>query len=198
MLEDGFDLMLTDIGDAYVVTIGTKKGQVLLEDHATARDATDAEIQGRDAARERAKNLFGDRRLNMKCTDLPVLLKGRENHPVWEERAERCLNCGSCNLVCPTCYCFDVKDETDIHLQEGRRYRVWDGCLLEDFAKVGSGENFREERVQRYRHRFYRKGWFLYQKYGDIACVGCGRCASACLPDIADPVEVYNALKEDM
>ena len=70
--------------------------------------------------------------------------------------------------------------------------------LLEDFAAVGHGENFRGARIDRYRHRFYRKGQYLHRKYGDIACVGCGRCASACLPDIADPVDVYNTLKEDM
>ncbi|NOZ20176.1 MAG: Ni/Fe hydrogenase subunit beta [Planctomycetes bacterium] len=198
VVDDGFDLMLTDIGEAYTVSIGTEKGAQLLEKHATVRDATDEEIAKRDQAREKAKGLFGDRKLDMPCTDLPELLRGKERHPVWKMKAERCLSCGSCNLVCPTCYCFDVKDETDLQLTKGRRYRVWDGCLLEDFAAVGSGENFREERMERYRHRFYRKGQYLYMKYGDIACVGCGRCASACLPDIADPVKVYNTLKEEL
>ncbi|MEW6358798.1 MAG: 4Fe-4S dicluster domain-containing protein [Planctomycetota bacterium] len=198
VVEEGFDLMLTDIGGGYTVTVGTDKGAQLLKKYAAVRDATDKEIAARDKAREKAKRLFGDRKLNMPCTDLPELLKGKERHPVWHLKAEKCLSCGSCNLVCPTCYCFDVKDETDLHLKEGRRYRVWDGCLLEDFAAVGSGENFREERAARYRHRFYRKGQYLYQKYGDIACVGCGRCAKACLPDIADPVEVYNTLKEEL
>ena len=100
-------------------------------------------------------------------------------------------------MVCPTCYCFDVNDEVALSLREGERVRSWDGCLLEDFSKIGSGENFREKRYQRYRHRLYRKGLYMYEKHGQIACVGCGRCASVCLPDIADPAKVYNRLKED-
>ena len=129
VVDEGFDLMLTDIGDAYTVTVGTEKGVRLLEKHATVRDATDEEIAKRDEARERAKNLFGDRKLNMPCTDLPELLDEKETHPVWELKAEKCLGCGSCNLVCPTCYCVDVTDETDLQLEEGRRYRAGAGCL---------------------------------------------------------------------
>ena len=78
----------------------------------------------------------------------------------------------------------------------GERVRTWDGCLLEDFAKVATGENFREDSASRYRHRFMRKGKYLHDKFGFIACVGCGRCGSSCLPDIADPTKVFNELKE--
>ncbi|NQU76571.1 MAG: 4Fe-4S dicluster domain-containing protein, partial [Planctomycetes bacterium] len=136
------------------------------------------------------------RQLDFRPAELPGLLRRFFDHGVWAKQALTCLSCGSCNLVCPTCYCFDVRDDVDISLKTGRRERIWDGCLLEDFAKVGTGENFREDRLQRYRHRFYRKGMYLYDKCGQIACVGCGRCSAACLPDIADPVTVYNTLKE--
>ena len=146
--------------------------------------------------REGLPRLGAARRIGFRPTELPRLLRRSFEHGIWAEQARKCLSCGSCNLVCPTCYCFDVKDDVDISLKTGNRYRTWDGCVLEDFAKVAGDENFREERLQRYRHRFYRKGMYLYDKYGQIACVGCGRCASACLPDIADPIAVYNALKE--
>ena len=110
----------------------------------------------------------------------------------WEKHSEKCLACGSCVLVCPTCYCFDVKDDSDLSLKYGERVRTWDGCLLEDFAKVASGENFRSTRPNRYRHRYFKKGKYLYDRFGFISCVGCGRCSSNCLPNIANPVNLFN------
>ena len=195
-VEKGFDLWLTDIGGTYVVEIGSQKGAALLEEYAETRDATEKELEARSGARKKLKELGTTRAVRFRPAELPGLLRRSFESGIWEEKARKCLSCGSCNLVCPTCYCFDVRDEVNISLKEGERYRVWDGCVLEDFAKVGTGENFREKRLARYRHRFYRKGMYLYDRYGHIACVGCGRCATACLPDIADPVAVYNDLKE--
>ena len=68
--------------------------------------------------------------------------------------------------------------------------------MFQDFAKVATGENFRSSKSARYRHRFLRKGLYNYERYGFIACVGCGRCVSQCLPDIADPSVVFNDWKE--
>ncbi|UCF49598.1 MAG: 4Fe-4S dicluster domain-containing protein, partial [Thermoplasmatales archaeon] len=73
--------------------------------------------------------------------------------------------------------------------------RTWDGCMLQEFAKIATGENFRFPKSERYRHRFLRKGLYNYERYGMIACVGCGRCSSQCLPDIADPSKVFNDWK---
>ena len=196
VVEEGFDLWLSDIGDAYVVEIGSHKGASLLAKYAEARDATVKDLQARLELREGLKELGTTSAVRFSPTELPGILRRSFDCAIWAEQASKCLSCGSCNLVCPTCYCFDVKDDVDISLKTAQRYRVWDGCVLEDFAKVAGNENFREERLQRYRHRFYRKGMYLYDKYGYIACVGCGRCAAACLPDIADPVAVYNTLKE--
>ena len=195
VVENGFDLWLTDVGGLYVVEVGSDKGASLLARYADARDATEEDMEAREEVRCRLRDLGITRAVKFSPNELPGILRRSFENPIWAEQAQRCLSCGSCNLVCPTCYCFDVKDEVDISLKTARRYRAWDGCVLEDFAKVGTGENFRETRLQRYRHRFYRKGMYLYDKYGYIGCVGCGRCASACLPDIADPITVYNALK---
>lgn len=196
--EDGFDLWLTNIGDAYVIQVGTERGAALLEKYADARDATEDELIARAVYRKALIGKVRAREIKFNPKELPGLLRRSFDHEIWEENARKCLSCGSCNLVCPTCYCFDVRDRVDITLKGGERYRAWDGCVLEDFAKVATGENFREKRLQRYRHRFFRKGMYLYDKYGHIACVGCGRCASACLPDVADPVKVFNALKEEV
>jgi len=196
-VEDGFDLWLTDIGGTYLIEVGTERGEALLAEYGEAREATKEELILRAKCRKIVLSKIRERPVKFRPEELPGLLRGSFNHPVWKENAQECLSCGSCNLLCPTCYCFDVRDTVDISMTKGERYRVWDGCVLEDFARVGTGENFREERFQRYRHRFYRKGMYLYDRYGLIACVGCGRCVAACLPGIADPVKVYNTLKEE-
>jgi ferredoxin len=91
-----------------------------------------------------------------------------------------------------------VQDFVNWDLKTGRRQRCWDGCLLENFATVAGNHNFRKDRAARYRHRLYRKGKYVPGKIGgQIACVGCGRCITACTAKIANPVEVYNRLMED-
>ena len=82
----------------------------------------------------------------------------------------------------------------ELDLERGKRKRTWDGCLLKEFTLVGSGEIFRETPTNRYRHRYFRKGMYLPMRYGFVACVGCGRCGTQCLADIADPLEVMNVL----
>ena len=99
-------------------------------------------------------------------------------------------------MVCPTCFCFDVQDEVAPSLAEGERYRRWDGCVLADFARVGTGENFRNDKASRFRHRIFRKGKYILERYGLPGCVGCGRCAISCLAEIASPLEAFNAVGE--
>lgn len=192
--ESGYDLMLTDLGDRYAVEIGSSKGADLLDEVPT-RKAKAGEVKEVESKKEEVKENF-ERGLKFSPEELPTILEDNYgNMEFWEENSEKCYSCGTCNLVCPTCYCFDVKDINEITMDKGKRVREWDGCLLEEFAVVAGGENFRENRAERYRHRFMRKGRFIYERYGDIACIGCGRCASQCIPDIADPARIYNDLK---
>jgi sulfhydrogenase subunit beta (sulfur reductase) len=188
--------MFTDIGDRYVVAIGSKKGDALLAENARCSRAGRRDVKAREEAREKVVDLCAKQEASFTAEELPDLLEKGESHGVWEDKGDKCLSCGSCVMVCPSCYCFDVGDDVELNLVDGHRWRQWDGCVLEDFAKVATGENFREARVARYRHRFYRKGQYLFKRFGAPACVGCGRCVKACLPDIANPVAVYNALKE--
>lgn len=196
-VSEGFDLMLTDIGESFIVEIGSNKGRSLLEQHAKPRPATRNEARERVGIRSRISHICKKRGFAFPKREIPTLLEHSWKKFFWEEQASKCLSCGTCNLVCPTCYCFDVQDNMDLDLVHGERVRRWDGCLLHDFAKVATGENFRETRASRYRHRFYRKGLYLFRLLDDMACVGCGRCASGCLPDIADPVNLFNKLRED-
>jgi len=101
-------------------------------------------------------------------------------------------------MVCPTCFCFDVKDNVSLNLKDGQRLRQWDGCVLIDFAKVATGENFRHDKASRFRHRIFRKGKYILERYGRFGCVGCGRCATACLAEIASPLEAFNAIAESV
>jgi NAD(P)H-flavin reductase/NAD-dependent dihydropyrimidine dehydrogenase PreA subunit len=192
-VDYGYDLMLTDLGNRYVINIGSQKGRELLEKYAKGVSnvlARDVQIVGQKKHEIMAMQ---KQKLDFSPELIPELLsKNYEKSAFWEKHSEKCLGCGSCVLVCPTCYCFDVKDNPDLSLEEGERVRTWDGCLLQDFAKVASGENFRPTRPTRYRHRYFKKGKYLYDRFGFISCVGCGRCSSNCLPDIANPVNLFN------
>ena len=192
-VEGGFDLFLTDIGDAYMVEYGTPAGMELLARHKGAREATNGDMS-RFRAVQDAKWPKFTYKLEMNISDLPNLLAISYDNPLWEELGKKCLACGSCTVVCPTCYCFDVIDRLELNLKEGQRLRVWDSCQLPEFATVAGGENFRHARADRQRHRFFRKGKYLTEMFGKVGCVGCGRCVRSCLVDI-DPVEVYNTLK---
>jgi ferredoxin len=192
---DGFDLMLTRLEEEYAIEIGTERGKKLLKKYSAASVADDG-IRTKVEAIEKTIPSLYQKKLNFSKERIPKILEQNYQNPLWEKKAEKCLKCGSCNLVCPTCFCFDIKDKMELNLEDGSRVRLWDGCLLEDFAKVASGENFRATEAARYRHRFFRKGKYLPDRYQFIACVGCGRCTEACLPDIANPVEVLNTLWE--
>ena len=191
--EYGYDLMLTDLGNRYAINIGSQKGEALLEKYA--KNVTDALARDIQLVGQKKREIVGmsKQKLDFETELIPELLsKSYEESSFWEKHAEKCLACGSCVLVCPTCYCFDVRENPDLSLKEGERIRTWDGCLLEDFAKIASGENFRPTRPTRYRHRYFKKGKYLFDRFGFVSCVGCGRCSSNCLPDIANPVNLFN------
>jgi len=109
---------------------------------------------------------------------LPDLLEHAMDSPVFREVAEKCLGCGSCSMVCPTCFCFDIVDEL---LPDGTavRKRVWDSCLTYTFAQVAGG-HFRPSVWARYRHFVLHKLCFWPRQFGTLGCVGCGRCITWC------------------
>jgi NAD(P)H-flavin reductase/NAD-dependent dihydropyrimidine dehydrogenase PreA subunit len=192
-IEYGYDLMLTDLGNRYAINIGSQKGEELLEKYAknvTNALARDIQLVGQ---KKREIVNMSQQKFDFPPELIPELLKKSYGESgFWEKHSEKCLACGSCVLVCPTCYCFDVKDNPDLSLERGERIRTWDGCLLENFAKIASGENFRPTKPTRYRHRYFKKGKYLFDRFGFVSCVGCGRCSSNCLPDIANPVSLLN------
>ncbi len=191
-VTDGYDIHLTDLGSNYAVDIGTLKGAMLIEGFDGVREANEEDYR-------QVNQVMGEKwpnfpmRLELDITELPGLLETSYDSPLWTELGERCLACGTCTTVCPTCYCFDVSDEVDLKLRAGKRYRRADSCQLEEFAIVAGGHNFRRQLGDRQRHRFFRKGKYQMETHNLIGCVGCGRCAQQCLVHIT-PVDTYNEL----
>jgi len=193
----GQDMFLTAITDGFHVDVVTLKGEKLLPagkfEKVTAEQTAEAKKVNADALANCPQKLNG--------TSFQIKHKVRlaYDSDIWEKTAKDCFSCGSCNIVCPTCYCFDIQDEWNLDGVSGTRHRRWDACLTCEFSEVtlqGATENFRDDRHERYRHRIMRKTSFLNDKLGGPACVGCGRCAGACTADIADPVRIVNQIME--
>ena len=193
----GHDAFLTAVTGGYVLETRTERGDALLAQGAF-QPATDAQV--REAAQVNAAALERcPEKLEWGTRDIADKVRAAfKDEALWTELAHDCFSCGTCNTVCPTCYCFDVQDTWNVDQTSGQRTRYWDGCLTEDFAKCSLGEgaceNFREDRAARFRHRIMRKATYLNVKLGGPACVGCGRCSAGCTADIADPARVINRI----
>lgn len=177
----GFDLMLYPVGDKFLLKLGTEKGQKFVTKYLTVIPGNSDELK----EYLKRKKAALDGKEFPKLSIFPQLFEKHKEHPVWDEEGSRCLSCGSCIMVCPTCYCFDVVDDSKLNLKGGERKRKWDACMLSSFAVVAGGENFRHEATQRLHHRIDRKFNFLMKKHGQAVCVGCGRCVRACLAEIS-------------
>lgn len=194
----GHDAFLTKIAGGYVLDALTEKGEKLVAgaelDEASKEQISEAADVNAKAEKSSPKKLEFD------ADDIKEKMRASFKSKIWDELSEDCFSCGSCNIVCPTCYCFDVQDEWGLGTANGKRYRRWDACQTSEFSQVsvqGGSENFRENRAERYRHRMMRKTAYLNDKLGVPACVGCGRCASACTADIADPVNIITRIMEN-
>jgi ferredoxin len=191
-VSNGYDLHLTDLGEAFAVDVGTERGASLLKEYAAAQEASEGSMQALNRVLGAKWPRF-PYKLEFDVGELSALMSQSYDSPLWDQLAEICLACGQCTLVCPTCFCFNVTDVVELNLVDGERVRQWDSCQLDEFAAVAGGENFREQQAARLRHRFMRKGRYLLEKYGELGCTGCGRCARSCLVDIS-PVNVFNDL----
>jgi sulfhydrogenase subunit beta (sulfur reductase) len=191
-VSEGYDLHLTDLGNEYAVDVGSDRGERLLAQHARVRAADRDDIA-------RLNHVLSEKwphfqyKLDFDATELPSLMAMSYKNSLWDELGNKCLGCGQCTVVCPTCYCFNVVDDLSLDATLGTRERCWDCCQLEEFAQVATGENFRKSLGHRQRHRFFRKGKYLVDMFGELGCVGCGRCARSCLVHIS-PVSVLNTL----
>jgi ferredoxin len=169
---EGLDLLLTDLGDRYHVAVLSEAGRALLGGApcaaATAAD-TDAAAAQHTAAASRMPPLFDAK---------SVAEKVEWDAPLWMHYAKRCLACGACSFLCPTCHCFDIQDE--ITAEGGLRFRCWDTCQFGEFTRMGAGHNPRQSQKERVRQRVSHKFKYLVEEFGRQGCTGCGRCVEAC------------------
>ena len=183
----GYDLFLQDIGGKYLVSISSNDAANVLESACNPREATDAErIEFRHATRRRQAAFNPD---IPKIQEVAMLMDAFHEDPFWDELGGRCLSCTACSAVCPTCFCFDIRDTLDPDGATGRRERVWDACTAPQFALVAGGHNFRSDGAKRVRHRMYHKLNGFLATHDRMLCVGCGRCVTACKANI-NPIEV--------
>ncbi len=174
--EEGLDILLVDTGEAWLAKILTDKGEKLAQAagwNTPAPDAAAPLAALRKAAEDKiVSHVTTDR---LKDQDTISLYDAS----FWEDVSFSCINCGTCTFVCPTCWCFDIQDES--RGKSGRRMRNWDSCMFPLFTLHGSGHNPRGTKLHRVRQRFMHKLKYYVDKYDEgIQCVGCGRCVRLC------------------
>jgi sulfhydrogenase subunit beta (sulfur reductase) len=172
--EKGLDVLVVDNGDSLTAKSITPKGEALLK---TAGWTDGATAENFDALKSKAESAISSSVAtgNLRQKKIMDIYEA----PFWEAEAFSCINCGTCTFVCPTCWCFDIQDETSG--KSGIRMRNWDTCMFPLFTIHASGHNPREHKFERVRQRFMHKLKYYVDKYDDgIQCVGCGRCVRAC------------------
>jgi len=191
----GYDLCFTDLGDCFIVHVKTQEGERIVTLTGGFAKAGERHINELGKLRERKRKIFSNE-VPIESRHIPELFDRSFRAHVWKDLNERCLACGNCTNVCPTCYCFDIRDEVDLSLRKGTRYRVWDSCQLEPFARVAGGMNFRKERSSRQRHRYYRKFRYPVERFARFFCTGCGRCTRTCMARISLKETLNELIKE--
>jgi sulfhydrogenase subunit beta (sulfur reductase) len=185
----GTDVLLFPLKDGWIVQPVTEKGTALLEAHPFSKQ--------RSWEKELPEpfNTQADAQFTLPAVDT---WHAHFSDAYWQDMAERCLSCRLCAYICPTCRCFDVRDE-ELALTDGKtayeRIRCWDSCASETYRRIAGGHNPRAEKGQRLRNRFYCKFDYFPEQYGPSACTGCGRCIDVCPVNI-DITEVLSHLVE--
>ncbi len=186
--DSGFDLALTELIDGetheFLVEAGSKAGAEILR-QLPHRRATDADLAKAAAVVARTKTQMGRR---METEGLRELLLQNLNHPRWDDVAARCLTCGNCTMVCPTCFCTTVEDHSDLSGTSAQRVRKWDSCFTMDFSFIHGG-SVRKTPRSRYRQWMTHKLATWIDQFGTSGCVGCGRCITWCPVGIDITVE---------
>jgi len=177
--ESGFDLALTEVlngsGHTFLIEAGSDAGREMLE-QLPKRPATEAEIAAAKAVVERTASRMGR---SLQTDGIKALLQDNPKHPRWEDAAKRCLACGNCTMVCPTCFCTTVDDHSDLTGTSASRVRKWDSCFTLDFSYIHGG-SVRQSGSARYRQWMTHKLASWYDQFGTSGCVGCGRCITWC------------------
>jgi len=194
--ERGCDLSLAKVQGGYLVDALTDRGEKLVaESRELFAEPGDQRIKARDESRARVvKELEAKNKSYPKADTLPEIMRSALTNEVWDEISARCVECGACTNICPTCYCFLLYDQRadGSHFQ---RIFSWDSCQVTGYARMAGMLNPRPRLTDRVKHRFYHKYDYLPLSHGAIYCTGCGRCIDTCSASI-DMRESFRKVKE--
>ena len=173
--SEGLDILLTDIGDTYYVSVITPKGAKLVDKNLFKEPSTE-NTKAADAVHKSAHSKIQEK---VDTKGLPEKLGAMFEHPFWDQISMKCLGCGVCTWLCPTCYCFDINDiqYTDT---KSKRVRTWDSCQFSSYTIHTSGHNPRPNKENRMRNRILHKYKYHYDNFKALGCTGCGRCTTYC------------------
>jgi ferredoxin len=172
--QSGFDLLLDEIDDGYLISAGSEAGMRLLQELPTVA-ATQAQQQAVTEQRSQA----AQQQRSLPQQNLHGRLMSEVESPHWEAIAERCLACGNCTAVCPTCFCHSEHEVPSLSGEHSEHLRQWDSCFTQEHSYI-HGIVIRAERAQRYRQWLTHKFDNWHEQFGRSGCVGCGRCISWC------------------
>lgn len=173
--KDGSDVFVCDLGDSYLFEGVTEKGKQLIEKIPGVTNADEKDIA---KAREAAKKTEGKINREVEMEGFAERLAELFDNSIWDEIHQKCIACGACTYICPTCHCFDILDQDTEN--GGERIRIWDSCMYPQFTLEASGHNPRATSKGRMRQRIMHKFSYFMDNHKMFACVGCGRCVRAC------------------
>ena len=171
---EAVDMLLTDLGDTYLAEFLTDKGRNLLTYFGDTK-ADEADAKHKETIAAQAASAI---KSQIPAKEIKPWLDANFEHPFWNTIHQKCLACGTCTYLCPTCHCFDITDE--VKGADGKRIRNWDSCMYWLFTKETSGHNPRSSQKERWRQRLMHKFRYYVDNFGAISCVGCGRCVLYC------------------
>ena len=186
IVEEGYDLFLFDLGDYYLVWVGSEIGDDIVRKGSNIFDENlPKDVSQKFVEFRKQKNISYKNNPDMEVvTDLMELMYDAE---FWNEFGEKCLSCGQCTMVCPTCTCFNTIDDLELNKEQGSRRRYWDSCQFKDYSLVAGQHNFREGKAERLKLWYTHKLKAFIGHFGSPSCVGCGRCIVTCPVDINVP-----------
>jgi len=185
--DSGYDVAITELPEKLLLDVPEQSRGLLQGIELSPASEEDLRV---------AREMFNSAREHMgraiEQENPARLMHDGMDSPIWGKTAERCLACGNCTMVCPTCFCNTVRDTTDLRDGSVSRVRVWDSCLSKDFT-YSAGGNPRQSRASRYRQFVMHKFAYWPDEFGVYGCVGCGRCITWC-PVGIDITDTVNAV----
>jgi len=192
---DNVDVLFTDLGEKYFVEVVTEKGKkIIIKAKQLFSSASKSDEETKKEVEKEAINTITRQ---MKLEGVVLNLDKMFDHALWHNTAFKCIGCGICTYLCPTCHCFDIQDEST--LRDGARIRIWDSCMNPEYTHHASGHNPRPARMNRVRNRVYHKFSYFPKNSDTFGCTGCGRCIDYCPVniDIIDVITKVGEMKID-